>query len=259
MPATDPNLLYWILGFTLLGSLLSLAAGAGYLMLPARLREHTVAHLISFATGTLLGAAFMNLLPEALEHQRRDGPNGVMTTVLFGIFVFFMLEKALIWRHAHHVDGHGHAVHSERAAGPLVLLGDTFHNFLDGVLLTAVFVSDFELGVITGLAMVTHEIPQELGDFAIMLKSGFTRLRTFVWNGVSSLAMVFGALLAWWQLPAIEKYLAHVIAFTAASFIYIAVADLIPSLHRGVKPRETLAQVLLIVAGMLTIGVFHAH
>jgi zinc and cadmium transporter len=259
MSVPDSSLLYWILGFTLLGSVLSLAAGAGYLLLPARLREYTVAHLISFATGTLLGAAFMNLLPEALEQQRSDGVDGVMITVLAGIFVFFMLEKALIWRHGHHVDGHGHALRGVHAAGPLVLLGDTFHNFLDGVLLTAVFVSDFELGVITGLAMLTHEIPQELGDFAIMLQSGFSRLRTFVWNGVASLAMFAGALLAWWQLDALRPWLPQVIAFTAASFIYIAVADLIPSLHRGVKPRETLAQVLLIVGGMLTIGVFHAH
>lgn len=259
MPAPDPTLLYWILGFTVLGSVLSLAAGAGYLLLPARLREHTVAHLISYATGTMLGAAFMNLLPEALHLGRDSGVDGVMTTVLVGIFVFFVLEKGLIWRHAHHVDGHGHAMHAEHTAGPLVLLGDTFHNFLDGVLLTAVFVSDFELGVVTGLAMVTHEIPQELGDFAIMLRSGFSRLRTFVWNGLASLAMVAGALLAWWQLDALRPWLPHVIAFTAASFIYIAVADLIPSLHRGVTPRETLAQVLLIVAGMLTIGIFHAH
>jgi zinc and cadmium transporter len=259
MTIPESSLLPWILGFTLLGSVLSLAAGAGYLLLPARLREHTVAHLISFATGTLLGAAFMNLLPEALEQRRGEGIDGVMITVLVGIFVFFVLEKGLIWRHGHHVDGHGHALHGVHSAGPLVLVGDTFHNFLDGVLLTAVFVSDFELGVITGLAMLTHEIPQELGDFAIMLRSGFSRLRTFVWNGVASLAMVAGALLAWWQLDALRPWLPHVIAFTAASFIYIAVADLIPSLHRGVTPRETLSQGLLIVAGMLTIGVFHVH
>jgi len=259
MPTQDPSLLIWILGFAVFGSVLSLAAGAGYLLLPARLREHTVAHLISFATGTLLGVTFMDLLPEALEYQRGDGPEGVMTTVLAGIFLFFLLEKALIWRHAHHVDQHGHAMHHEKAAGPLVLVGDTFHNFLDGVLLTAVFVSDVELGIVAGLAMITHEIPQELGDFAIMLNSGFSRARTFLWNGVSSLAMVFGALLAWWQLPLLERYLAHVIAFTAASFIYIAVADLIPSLHRGVKLRETVAQVTLIVAGIALIALFHAH
>ncbi|HMM76446.1 MAG TPA: ZIP family metal transporter [Gammaproteobacteria bacterium] len=259
MPTHDPSLLMWILGFAALSSILSLAAGAGYLLLPARLREHTVAHLISFATGTLLGVTFMDLLPEALQAQAQDGPDGVMTTVLAGIFVFFVLEKALIWRHAHHVDGHGHAMHHVKPAGPLVLVGDTFHNFLDGVLLTAVFVSDFQLGVLAGLAMIAHEIPQELGDFAIMLHSGFSRARTFLWNGLSSLAMVLGALLAWWQLPLLERYLPHVIAFTAASFIYIAVADLIPSLHRGVKLRETLAQVTLIVAGIALIGLLHGH
>lgn len=259
MSNPDPGLLIWILGFAALGSLLSLAAGAGYLLLPTRLREHTVAHLISFATGTLLGVTFMDLLPEALEAQAQNGPEGVMTTVLAGIFLFFVLEKALIWRHAHHVDGHGHAMHHLKPVGPLVFVGDTFHNFLDGILLTAVFVSDFELGVLAGLAMITHEIPQELGDFAIMLDSGFSRARTFLWNGVSSLAMIVGALLAWWQLPLIERYLAHVIAFTAASFIYIAVADLIPSLHRGVKLRETVAQVSLIVAGIALIGLLHDH
>ena len=259
MPAHDPNLLYWILGFAAVGSLLSLAAGAGYLLLPARLREHTVAHLISFATGTLLGVTFMDLLPEALELQQEDGPRNVMTTVLVGIFVFFVLEKALIWRHAHNVDGHGHAMHHVKAAGPLVLVGDTFHNFLDGVLLTAVFFTDFDLGVVAGLAMILHEIPQELGDFAIMLDSGYSRMRTFVWNGISSIAMVIGALLAWWWLDLIERYLANVIAFTAASFIYIAVADLIPSLHRGVKLHETLAQVALIVAGIALIGFVHSH
>lgn len=257
MNAPDPGLLWWILGYATAASVLSLAAGAGYLLLSPRLREHTVAHLISFATGTLLGVTFMDLLPEALELHQEHGPHQVMMTVLVGIFVFFMLEKALIWRHAHHVDGHGHVMHEIKAAGPLVLVGDTFHNFLDGVLLTAVFVTDFQLGVLTGLAMIAHEIPQELGDFAIMLDSGFSRTRTFVWNGISSLAMIAGALLAWWRIDFIERYLAYVIAFTAASFIYIAVADLIPSLHRGVKLRETLAQLALIIAGIALIGVFH--
>lgn len=259
MSTHDPSLLFWILGFAGLSSVLSLAAGAGYLLLPARLREHTVAHLISFATGTLLGVTFMNLLPEALERQEQAGPESVMTTVLAGICLFFVLEKALIWRHAHHVDGHGHTMHHIKPAGPLVLVGDTFHNFLDGVLLTAVFVSDFDLGILAAIAMMTHEIPQELGDFAIMLHSGFSRARTFLWNGVSSLAMVFGALLAWWQLDLLTRYLPYVIAFTAASFIYIAVADLIPSLHRGVKLRESLAQITLIVAGIALIGLFHEH
>ncbi len=259
MLSHDPALLMWILGFAALGSIMSLAAGAGYLLLPADVREHTVAHLISFATGTLLGVTFMDLLPEALEAKASDGPESVMTTVLVGIFLFFVLEKALLWRHAHHVDSHGHALSHIKPVGPLVLVGDTFHNFLDGVLLTAVFVSDFQLGMLAGIAIITHEIPQELGDFAIMLHSGFSRLRTFVWNGLSSLAMVIGALLAWWQLSSLEDYLPHVIAFTAANFIYIAVADLIPSLHRGVKARETLAQVALIVAGIATIGVLGRH
>ena len=136
------------------------------------------------------------------------------------------------------------------------MVGDTFHNFLDGVLLTAVFVTDLQLGIVTGVAMIAHEIPQELGDFAIMLKSGFSRKRTFTLNAVSSLAMVVGALLAWWWRESITAYLPYVLAFTRASFIYIAVADLIPSLHRGIRLRESLAQLTLIAAGIALVLCF---
>ena len=163
----------------------------------------------------------------------------VMATVLLGIFIFFVLEKALIWRHAHH---HDHTLASSdrgsHTAGSLIVIGDTFHNFLDGILLTGAFVTDVRLGIATGFALIAHEIPQELGDFAILINSGVSRLRAFVLNGVSSLAMVVGALIAWWGVDYVQAYLPYILAFTAASFIYIAVADLIPSLHRGVKTRR---------------------
>jgi zinc and cadmium transporter len=254
--------LTWILLLCALACVLSLAAGAGYLLLPQGWRNRTLAHLISFATGTLLGVTFLELLPHALEHPASGGPERIMATVLGGILVFFVLEKALIWRHAHHAeDGHIHAqadaaTHG-RYSGALIMVGDSFHNFLDGVLLTSVFISDVRLGVLTGLAMIAHEIPQELGDFAIMLESGFSRLVTFALNGVSSLAMVAGALLAWWNIATIETYLPLVLAFTSASFLYIAVADLIPALHRGIRLRESLAQLVLIASGVLLTVVFH--
>ncbi len=261
MTTPDPHLLYWILGFTLLGAVLSLAAGGAYLLLPPHWREKTVAHLISLATGTLLAVAFIDLLPEAVEHSKDGHPERVFGTVLAGIFVFFLLEKTLIWRHAHQVDSHGHAhPNGLRTAGALVMVGDTFHNFLDGILLTATFIADPALGMVTGLAIVAHEIPQEVGDFAIMLEGGYSRWQTFGLNAIASLAMVVGALLAWWQLPLLEGHLAYVLAFTAASFIYIAIADLIPSLHRGVTARETFAQVFWIGVGVALVSMIqHQH
>lgn len=251
--------LTWILSMCGLACVLSLAAGAGYLLLPAVWRSRTLSHLLSFATGTLLGVTFLELLPHALEHPEAGGAEQIMATVLIGILIFFVLEKALIWRHAHH----GEAAHDHhhppqgRNAGALIMVGDSFHNFLDGVLLTAVFVSDIRLGILTGLAMIAHEIPQELGDFAIMIESGFSRTMTFTLNAVSSLAMIVGALLAWWRIDEIQTYLPYVLAFTSSSFIYIAVADLIPALHRGFRIRESLVQLVLIAAGVALTVLFH--
>lgn len=257
--------LTWILALCTLACVLSLAGGAAYLLMPSAWRSKTLSHLISFATGTLLGVTFLELLPHAIEHPNAGGAENVLATVLLGILVFFVLEKALIWRHAHHGDagehaGHGHHGHAHahgRHTGALIMVGDSFHNFLDGVLLTAVFVSDIRLGILTGLAMIAHEIPQELGDFAIMIESGFSRLLTFALNGLASLAMVAGALLAWWRVDEIQTYMPYVLAFTSASFIYIAVADLIPALHRGIRIRESLGQLILIASGISMAVMFH--
>lgn len=258
------SVFYWILGFSILGSVLSVAAAGAYLLLPEKLRIQTLASLVSFATGVLLGTAFLHLLPSALEQGEILSSDGVMMTVLFGIFVFFVLEKALIWRHTHHHGDHSHShfdLHQcdrgASSAGSLIVIGDTFHNFLDGILLTAAFVTDIKLGVATGIALIAHEIPQELGDFAILINSGVSRLKAFILNGVSSLAMVIGATLAWIFIAHVKTGLPYILAFTASSFIYIAVADLIPSLHRGVRLRETLHQLVLIGAGVLLIASFH--
>ena len=257
--ATNPSVLVYILAFTGLACVLSLAAVAGYLLLPERYRDLSLGHFVSFATGTLLGVAFLDLLPQALALNGSRGAERIMVVVLVGIFVFFILEKALIWRHAHHLPGaadHHHHHHGANA-GALIMVGDTFHNFLDGILLTAVFVTDVQLGIVTGIAVIAHEIPQELGDFAIMLRSGFPRLRAFALNALSSVAMIVGALVAWWWIDAIKSYLPDVLAFTSASFIYIAVADLIPSLHRGVRLRDSLAQMILMVCGVAAVVLLH--
>jgi len=255
------SVLTWIIAFSILGSLLSVAAAGAYLLLPGSARDRTLSALVSFATGVLLGVAFIHLLPHALDDGASAGSSAIMATVLVGIFVFFVLEKALIWRHAHHHGydhEHDHEFRGEHAAGSLIIVGDTFHNFLDGILLTAAFVTDIRLGIATGIALIAHEIPQELGDFAILINAGFSRLRAFLFNGLSSLAMLIGALAAWWGIGYVQPILPYILAFTAASFIYIAVADLIPTLHRGVRLKDTLAQLALISAGIGLI-VFFQH
>jgi zinc and cadmium transporter len=218
------SVLSWIIAFSVLGSLLSVGMAAGYLLLPEKARVRSLSALVSFATGVLLGVAFVHLLPHALDHESNPSSNAVMMTVLFGIFVFFILEKALIWRHAHHHgDEESHEERGAHSAGALIVVGDTFHNFLDGVLLTAAFVTDIQVGIATGIA---------------------------------SLAMVIGALLAWWGIQYVQAGLPYILAFTAASFIYIAVADLIPALHRGIRLKDTIAQLTLISAGILLIIAF---
>jgi zinc and cadmium transporter len=247
------HLLAWILGFSVLGSLLSVAAAAVYLLLPQRVRERSLNYLISFATGMLLGAGFLHLLPEALQVAAAQTER-LMATVLVAILTFFLLEKGLIWRHHHHTGEANHrdgrVAHGTRPAGALILVGDSFHNFLDGALITAAFVADFRLGVVTALAVIAHEIPQELGDFAILLHSGYTRARAFTLNLLTSLAMVVGVGVAWVALDFVAELIPYLLAFTAASFIYVAVSDLMPSLNRTTQIGDTIVQLALIGCGL---------
>lgn len=264
----------WVLLFTVAGSLLSVCAAGTYLLLPARLRELSLEYLVSFAIGMLLGAGFLHLLPEALAHG--NSIDALMGTALFAVLTFFVLEKGLIWRHHHHhhhgqhahgdghADGHGTgAGHAGAAAatpaGTLILIGDSFHNFLDGILVAAAFRANFDLGVVTALAVIAHEIPQELGDFAILLHSGYSRLRAFVFNLLTSLMMILGATVAWFALAMVERLIPYVLAFTAASFIYVAVSDLMPTLNRRLAVREIALQILLIGAGLGCNLLLHAE
>lgn len=247
------NLLVWIIGFSILGSMLSLATAAIYLLLSPKTRERSLNYLISFATGMLLGAGFLHLLPEALAQTTAETER-LMGTVLVAILTFFLLEKGLIWRHHHHSDESNHHRADEdteaRPAGSLILIGDSFHNFLDGVLITVAFVADFQLGVVTALAVIAHEIPQELGDFAILIHSGYSRSAAFTFNLITSLAMVLGAITAWFSAQAISELVPYILAFTAASFIYVAVSDLMPSLNKNPRVSDTVAQLALIAFGL---------
>jgi zinc and cadmium transporter len=248
------NLLIWIILFSLLGGILSVIVAAVYLLLADRHRIRLLPHLISLATGTLLGAAFIGLLPHALEGAGTANTPTITLCVLIGVIAFFLLEKMVIWRHCHDEYCEEHAsdprINPKLAAGTLILLGDGIHNFVDGILITAAFLTDLRLGIVTSLAVALHEIPQEVGDFAILLDSGFTRRKAFFYNLISSLTTVLGALFAWISLPSSTSALPYILAITASSFIYIAVADLIPGLHKHTEIRESVAQVVLITVGI---------
>ncbi|BAZ95002.1 ZIP family metal transporter [Thiohalobacter sp. COW1] len=259
-------LLSWILLFCLLGGALSVIAAGAYLLFPERVRTALLPHLVSFAIGALLGAAFLALLPHALASPGIDDYHIISGTVLLGVLGFFLLEKLVLWRHCHEAHCEVHAVDEPEAhdhghspaAGTLILVGDAVHNLVDGVLIGAAFLTDIHLGIVTSLAVAAHEIPQEVGDFAILLNNGYSRLRAFVFNIISSLATLVGGVIAYVSLKQAEAALPFVLAIAASSFIYVAVADLIPGLHKRVHAAATAQQVVLIAAGVLVIYAAHA-
>ena len=244
--------LAWIATASLLGGVLSVAF-AGLFALTAR--AAWVPMLVSYAIGALLGAAFLEILPHAFEGAM--SVHSVAATILAGIFVFFILEKLVLWRHCHvedcdvhdqHTDAHDHG-----RSGMLILIGDSFHNFCDGILIAAAFMENVQLGVVTALAMIAHEIPQEVGDFLILLHSGYSRTRAFMLNLLSSFAMFAGGLLAYYALQSLQQWVQSILALAAASMIYVAVADLIPGLHKRPELKATLSQSVLIALGVASI------
>ena len=242
-------MLPWILGFSVLGSLGAIAGAAAVLLFPEAVRKRWLPDLVSYATGTLLGAAFLGMIPTALDQAATRTVTG---TVLAGIVLFFVLEKLVLWRHCHQ---HDCVAHSRPA--PLILFGDAFHNFVDGAVIAAAFLSSIPLGVATSLAVIAHEVPQEVGDFGILLDSGYSVRRALLLNVAASGASLIGGFGAYFLLNQIESLLPYVMAISAASFIYIAASDLIPGLHRESSPRHAVQQVLLLIAGAGTIWLFH--
>jgi zinc and cadmium transporter len=220
-----------------------------------------VPHLVSYAIGALLGAVFLEILPHAFELAK--DVDTMAATVLFGILLFFVLEKLVLWRHCHgdeceahaapvHHHGHGHE-HDHGRSGMMIMIGDTFHNFVDGILIAAAFMTDVKLGVVTALAIIAHEIPQEVGDFVILLHSGYTKRQAFLFNLLSSAATVVGGVLAYFALQTVQNWIPAILGLAAASMIYVAVADLIPGLHKRTELRATIQQVTLIALGISSI------
>lgn len=253
--------LAWILLTALAGGVLSVGVAALAGLSFARQR---VGLLVSYAIGTLLGAVFLEIVPHAFEE---GDAHQMALVILLGILVFFILEKLVLWRHCHHSHCEAHGDHSDGAvhhhavgddqgrAGVLILVGDTFHNFVDGVLIAAAFLQGHEIGMVTALAIIAHEIPQELGDFIILLHSGYSRVKAFFYNLLSSLAMLLGGLLGYFALSNLLTWIPVLLGLAAANMIYIAVADLIPGLHKRTDLKSSAQQVVLILLGILSIAV----
>lgn len=261
-------LLGWIIVFSLLGGILSVLAASVFLLINDENQKKILPHTVSFAIGALLGAALLALLPHAITINENVDLHDLGLSILIGLLGFFLLEKMVLWRHCHsshcevhspsevHTSEHNHQ-HDKDASGTLIIIGDAVHNLVDGVLIAAAFMTDIDLGIVTALAVAAHEIPQEIGDFAILLNSGYKRGRALFFNILASMATLVGAVIAYYSLQSMQSALPYILAIAASSFIYIAVADLIPGLHKKTALSETFQQITLIALGVITI--YWAH
>ncbi|HET9823627.1 MAG TPA: ZIP family metal transporter [Burkholderiaceae bacterium] len=258
--------LLWIVLATLAGGLLSVLAAAS---LTVHVLRRVVKNLVSLSAGVLLGTAMLNVLPEAFDSHA--SAQSLFATLLAGLLFFFLLEKASLYRHGHHHEGddphhhHQHGFDAEQAGqgGWSVLLGDSIHNFCDGVIIAAAFLTDAHLGAVTALAIIAHEIPQEVGDYIVLLNAGLSRARALAYNAISGLAAVAGGVLGYFVVGPWEALFPYLLVVAASSFIYVAVADLLPQLQRRLALRETASQLAWIVAGLALVWaasqLLHAH
>ena len=246
-------LILWVILFSTLGSVGAILAAATFLRVKKQTQVVLIPCLVAYATGTLLTVALLGMIPHALNSL---SPAQVLSTVLVGILIFFILEKTMILHHCHDAECDVHSV-----AGPAVLLvGDGLHNAVDGVIIAASFLTSFPVGVIVSLSVIAHEIPQELGDFAILLNSGYKKKKALVLNLLSSATTIPVAIVAFYALDVVRTAIPYVMAISAASFLYLALTDLTPELHRTVGVKHAVRQFLLMLAGIATIVlVLHFH
>lgn len=281
--------LSWIVITSLLGGVLSVALAALFAL---NVRTTWVPMLVSYAIGAMLGAVFLEILPHAFSVA--GSVEKVSATLLLGLLLFFVLEKLVIWRHCHGDHCEVHAIHTEEncpvthegesatkykvaapqpslnlhrhshshnhdhgRSGMMIMIGDTFHNFIDGILIAAAFMVDVKLGLVTAIAIIAHEIPQEVGDFLILLHSGYSKKQALVFNLVSSIATMIGGLMAYYSLQYVQSLIPVILGLAASSLLYVAVADLIPGLHKRTELKATVSQVLLIALGVGTIWIAH--
>lgn len=270
------NLVAYLPGFKINSTLLSILLAttiAGVVSISAAavfsfsLLSKMVERMVSLSVGILLSTSLLHALPEAFESQA--DAHALFATLLGGLLGFFLLEKFAILRHSHHHEGdghgheHGHDAHEAGKAGWMILVGDGLHNFTDGILIAAAFLANPNLGLITGLAIIAHEIPQEIGDFIVLLNAGFSRKRAYLYNLLCSLMAVFGGLLGYAMLERATDWIPYVLVFASSGFIYIAVSDLMPQMQRRATLHETIPQIILIAVGVGVVlflnGQVHGH
>jgi len=258
MESTLPTILL----FTALGGVLSALIAGVFLLLSEERRNQIMPHSVSFATGALLGTALLALIPHAVSGAGPFKVHSIGAALLAGIALFFVLEKFLLWRHCHTEaveTAHTHEHHRRDASGWLILVGDGLHNFIDGVLIAAAFLTDVHLGIVTTFAIMAHEIPQEVGNFAVLLHGGFSRRKALLWNVASSLTAVLGGVVGWLAFREAMALLPYALAVAAASLFYVAVADLIPGLHKRTDLRASVFQVVWIAVGVSLVMVAEAQ
>ena len=250
MPELSP-VLATILLTTLVAGIVSISAAA---LFSFALLSKVVERMVSLSVGVMLSTTFLHALPEAFESNA--DPRSLFACLLGGLFAFFLLEKLALLRHSHHHEGDGHAHahgHDAREAGKagwMILVGDGMHNFTDGILIAAAFLANPKIGLVTGLAIIAHEIPQEIGDFIVLLNAGFSRLRAYCYNLISSLMAVAGGVLGYFTLGHASSLIPYVLVLASAGFIYIAVSDLMPQMQQRTTVRESIPQVILICCGV---------
>ncbi|MCP4762638.1 MAG: ZIP family metal transporter [archaeon] len=238
-------ILGWIILFSILGSVGAICAASVFLLFSEKTQKSLISMLITFATGTLLTTAFLGLLPEAIESV--GDAHLILPFVLAGILFFFFLEKLIIWRNCQDNECE---VHSVETAGSMVLIGDAFHNFTDGIVIAAAFLTNFSVGLVASLSILAHEIPQETGDFGILLHSGFSKRKAFMYNILSSCFTIPAAIIGYFLLDTIHVLVPYMLAISAASFLYISLSDLAPELHQKIGLKYYIRQLILILAGV---------
>jgi zinc and cadmium transporter len=243
--------LAWIVLATAIGGVLSVLVAAA---LTLAVLTRIVHHLVSLSAGVLLATALLDVLPEAFSGKAP--PQALFATLLGGLLFFFLLEKAELYRHTHHHEGdehhHQHGFDRQQAGrgGWSVILGDSIHNFCDGIIIAAAFLADTRLGIVTSLAIIAHEIPQEVGDYIVLLNAGFSRARALFFNAVSGLAAVVGGVIGYFVVGPWQAYFPYLLVVAASSFVYVAVADLIPQLQHPLTLKETAAQLFWLATGL---------
>lgn len=241
--------LAYILLFTFIGSVGALIGG--FILLSNEKLALKISHfLASFAAGVLLGSAFFDLLPEAVHESEGTGIN-IFFWALVGIIVFFLIERFIHWFH-HHEEFHEHKKESKSTI-PLIIIGDTMHNFIDGIVIAATFMVNIPLGIVTTIAVAAHEIPQEIGDFGLMLHKGLARKKIILVNIVSAAAAFIGAIATYLLGNILEGYIPIFLALTAGFFIYIATSDLIPEIHYEKRRKFAAIESFLLILGIVLI------